>query len=140
MTTGGAIIERLQKEKYRITPARRAVIELLTSAHSPLSAPDLAAMLKKKKVRADKTTVYREIAFLLKSGIVRELQFDERSKRYEVISGQHTHHLICTSCSVVEAAVLNHDLDAVERRLKAQKKFKVQHHSLEFYGLCASCQ
>ena len=97
-------------------------------------------MLKQSLVKADKTTVYREIEFLLSLGILRELQFDERGKRYEVVSGEHTHHLICTNCNNVEAAVLDHDLDDVERRIRAQKKFRVQHHSLDFYGLCKACQ
>ena len=76
----------------------------------------------------------------MKEGFLRELQFDERSKRYEVASDEHKHHLICTGCKKVEDAVLDHDLDEVESRLKRQTTFKVERHSLEFYGLCERCQ
>lgn len=140
MSRFAAIIESVRLQKRRITPARSAVIEAFACARSPLSAHDIASSLKKSRVKADKTTVYREIEFLLDQGFLRELQFDERAKRYEVVSGEHTHHLICTNCKNVEAAVLDHDLDEVEKRLWSRNKFEVQHHSLEFYGLCRSCQ
>lgn len=140
MTSLENIIGSLKAKGHRITISRRAIVEAFTASVGPVAAADIIAMLKKKRVATDKTTVYREIEFLTKEGILREVQFDERSKRYELASGEHTHHLICTNCKKVDDAVLDHDLDDVEKRLQKQKKFKVQHHSLEFYGLCGKCQ
>ncbi len=140
MQTGEQIIGALKAKGRRMTPRRRAVITAFAEQTEPVSALVLAGILKKKKITADKTTLYREIEFLVKEHIINELRFDERSKRYELASGTHKHHLICTNCKRVDDAVLDHDLDAVEARLTKQKNFKVQHHSLEFYGLCETCQ
>ncbi len=138
--TQTGILEKLKQQGHRMTKGRTAIISAFADSGQPIAAIDIHMQLKKNGIEANKTTVYREIEFLMKEKILRKLQFDERSKRYELISDEHTHHLICTGCKKVEDAVLNHDLDEVEKRLKKQKRFKVQRHSLEFYGLCEGCQ
>ncbi len=134
------IIAALKEKGRRITAGRKAVIETFVASREPISAAEVAAIFKKNRFRTDKTTIYREIQFLVTEGVLNRLHFDERSKRYELRTDEHRHHLICTSCSKVEDAVLSHDLDEVEKKLTKQKKFKVQSHSLEFYGLCETCQ
>ena len=140
MTHAETIIALLKDRRKRITNGRRAIIEIFSTIGQPLAPVSVLALLRKKRSKMNKTTVYREIDFLHRQGILRALQFHERSKRYELASDRHTHHLICTDCQRIEDAVLDHDLDAVEKRLKTQKQFHVQHHSLEFYGLCKACQ
>ncbi len=134
------IIATLKAKGRRITAGRKAVIEAFAAAREPISATHVAAAFKQKHIQADKTTIYREIEFLVAEGVLKQLHFDERSKRYELRTDEHKHHLICTGCKKVEDAVLSHDLDDVEKKLTKQKKFKVQSHSLEFYGLCETCQ
>ena len=140
MPSAEQIIGALKGRGRRITPRRKAVIGAFAASREPISAAQVAASFKRKRIKADKTTIYREIEFLVAEGVLNQLHFDERSKRYELRTDEHKHHLICTGCSKVEDAVLNHDLDAVERSLTKQKKFKDQSHSLEFYGLCETCQ
>ncbi len=88
----------------------------------------------------NKTTMYRELDFLKKTGIVRELQLGDRLRRYEITPDDHRHHLICRNCNGVEDVVLENDLDSVEKNLRKQTKFKVEEHALTFYGTCEKCQ
>ncbi len=134
------IIDELQASGERMTVARREIIRAFTRSSSPLTARAIMDQLRKKEILANKTTVYRELQFLAKKNIVRAIQFDERNRRYELAPDEHRHHLICTNCKRIDDVVLNHDLDEVESRVRAQKKFKVERHALEFYGVCEMCQ
>ena len=85
------ILAELSKGGFRITRARRSMIEVLIGSTLPISAEGLLASLIKQKVPANKTTVYRELTFLKERKIVQEIQFlHERVKRYEVVFGIHT--------------------------------------------------
>ena len=88
----------------------------------------------------NKTTIYRELAFLKKQNIILELQFDDNTKRYEIMPANHHHHIVCVRCEKVEDVVLEKDLDAEEKVITQNKKFQILHHSLEFYGICKMCQ
>ncbi len=134
------IIGGLRTSGERMTVARREIIRAFTRSSSPLSALAILDVLKKKDIRADRTTVYRELKFLAKKNVLRAIQFDERNRRYELAPEEHRHHLICTNCKRIDDVVLSHDLDEVEQRVKDQKKFKVERHALEFYGVCEMCQ
>ncbi len=124
----------------RVTVARRAMLRVLCEAPIPVTAVHLLRALAERGVVVNKSTVYRELQFFQKKGIARAIQFDERTKRYERTPDAHKHHLICTECKKIEDVVLDHDLDQVERRLTHEKKFKLQRHALEFYGVCGECQ
>jgi len=134
------IMEELKRKGYRSSVARRAMLKALSKSHVPLSVADLQKSLAKEKMRANKTTLYRELAMLIKEKAVTELRFDDNSKRYELVSEQHHHHLVCVRCENVEDVALERELDAEEKHIARAARFKVLNHSLEFYGLCQECQ
>jgi len=135
------ILAELSKGGFRITRARRSMIEVLIGSRLPISAEGLLASLIKQKVPANKTTVYRELTFLKERRIVQEIQFlHERVKRYEVVFGSHHHHLICMGCKSVEDVELDGELEKYERDIMKSRGFKVLNHALEFMGLCEACR
>jgi len=135
-----AILKSLQQQGCRLTVVRKSIIRALLKIKTPISTLELHEKLVKAKFDMNKTTVYREIESLKEAGVIRELQFGERMKRYEIIPEDHRHHLICKRCKTVEDVVMEDDLDEIEKRLKKQTKFMVQDHALAFYGLCVKCQ
>ncbi len=132
--------EELRSRGFRITAARKTILEILSDEHKPLSAADFHELLLKRNVKSDRVTVYRELDFLEKQGIIHGVQFQDRNRRYELSSLEHHHHLICQGCKSVEDVNLKEDLEAQERTIEKQKNFKVMRHSLEFFGLCQNCQ
>lgn len=130
--------QRLENGR-RMTKARAAISALLSGARSPLSVAELLESLAKQRIRADKTTVYREIAFLEAQHVVRQIQFKDRVKRYELAHGHH-HHLVCVECGAVTDVALGGDVDALEKRITKKTGFAIQDHSLEFFGVCKECQ
>ena len=132
-------LSALKESGFRLTKARRMIFTILKKAERPLSAVELVAAMKKGGVTADKTTVYRELTFLVGQGLALAVQFGDRMKRYELRLGHH-HHLVCTECGAVVDVALKGDLDAVEKRLAKKSGFRIDDHSLEFFGLCPECR
>lgn len=140
MKTLENILVQLKTDGHRLTQIRKAILSLLIKSPKPLSSPRLQSLLLRKKMSVNKTTVYRELAFLKKQNIVRELQFRDSVKRYEIMPENHHHHIICVNCEKVEDVELKKDLDKAERMISENRNFKIINHSLEFYGLCAKCR
>lgn len=134
------ILDNLKERGYRASLARKGIMDALRTSAKPLSVSDICALLKKVKVRFNKTTVYRELAMLAKEKVVLELRFDDQGRRYEIMPEHHHHHLVCLGCEKVEEVVLEKDLDSEEKHIARAKQFNVLNHSLEFYGMCRGCQ
>lgn len=144
MNTSHSILARLKSSGYRLTEARTEIVRILLKATAPLAADEILTHLTARHLPVNKTTVYREIEFLMKQGVIEEVHFDDRKKRYELSGQEHHHHLICIQCKTVEDVALSAELAEAERRqeesLTLEKKFRVLSHCMEFFGLCAKCQ
>lgn len=139
--TYATVLRKLREMGFRETRARKALIELLLNSNQPLAISEIQDNLKKTyKIGTNKTTVYREISFLIDQQVAREVDFGDKKKRYESAIGDHHHHLVCTNCGKIEDFELKQDLQNEEQRITSEKKFKVTSHTLEFFGLCANCQ
>lgn len=123
------------------TIVHRTLLSIFANHNAPLSAADLLASLKKKKLVVNKTTVYRQLAAMQERGVIREVIFGDRTARYELNEqGSHHHHLVCLKCHTVSDVDFPDDLSRQERTIWKKKKFKVLHHSLEFFGWCNECK
>jgi len=133
------LIKDLSSKKLRITKLRKFLLQILLKNKEPLSVEDLISSLSKHKINVHKTSVYRQLDVLKKVEIIREIQFGENKKRYEIFSDNHHHHLVCNDCGKIEDIESDKDLDILESKIIKEKKFKVTSHLLEFFGLCAKC-
>lgn len=134
------ILSNLRTNGHRITIVREKIIEIFLTLSQPVTVPDIIKTLSRKNIRVNKTTVYREIDFLLSQSIIKQIQFGEDKKRYESAYGDHHHHLVCTGCDSIVDINLEQDLDREIQSIKKRKNFLVTDHALEFYGLCANCR
>lgn len=134
------ILAILKEKGYRFARIRKAILDLLVKSPHPLSSPDIQQLLSKKKIDANKTTVYRQLAFLKEQNLIRELQFKDNAKRYEIVTKNHHHHIVCVDCGHIEDVEAEKDLYYLEKKIAQEKKFKVENHSLEFFGICQKCQ
>ena len=133
-------ITKLREEGFRITKVRRAILEIFAAHAHPLSALELIATLKERDLPVNKTTVYRELDFLLENKVISELDLLDGMKRYELLhAGHHHHHIVCTRCKKIQCIEMNNDLDDLERSIQRRYRFKVSAHVLEFFGICSVC-
>lgn len=137
MNSEQLILDELKRRGLRQSRIRKILVNIFTNSSQPISAVDL---LEKNKVSANKTTIYRELYTLVSQKILREIDFGDGIKRYELSGDTHHHHLICTNCKKIEDVDLKTDLDKEEQRVEKETGFKIKSHSLEFFGLCKNCQ
>lgn len=123
---------------FKKTPARTSIIEFLSNSKTPVDVEQIINYLRSKKLATNKVTVYRTMDFLYKNGIVERFEFGEGKFRYEIKKNHH-HHLICTNCGRIED-IEGEYLEKLEKDIFKNSKFKVMSHSLEFFGICKSCQ
>ena len=133
------ILIGLQRKGFKLTKARTRIVELFLQAESPLAVPFIVETLNNEGLEVNKTTVYREIDFLLQQNLLRTVDLRERGKRYEFEGQAHHHHLICINCKKMEDFESINDLREIEKRIGQEHGFTVMQHSLEFYGLCRAC-
>ena len=140
MASLDTVISNIKKEGFRLTRARKAIINIFYSSNIPQTAEEINVFLKRKGIMVDKVTIYRELDFLKDRKIIREVNFREGAKRFEILPKQHHHHLVCLNCNRIEEFEMKNDLSQTEKRIAATKNFKVADHMLEFFGYCAKCQ
>lgn len=129
------------KNKLRGCRQTKTRTEILASlqAGQPLAARDIQERLSRKKILVNKTTIYRELDFLLSKKVISEVIFRDGRKRYELAAAEHGHHVVCLACHKIERIPLANDLAVQEKMIARQLNFKITAHSLEFYGLCRDC-
>lgn len=135
-----SIISYLKTRGARLTPARKAMITLLANSQHPLAADDLRVALESQGITVNKTTIYRELDFLLENEVIRSVQFHDAKKHYEIAQGAHHHHVRCVKCERVEDVHVDHQAESMEKQIAKEHNFKILNHSLEFFGLCPKCQ
>ena len=127
----------LKKQGYRVTKPRQEILNVLAS--HPVTAQEIYDTLQKKYIHVDLVSIYRSLELFTKLKLVHVIEFGENKKRYELADeNNHHHHLVCNDCGNVEDITL--DENKFTKELKINSQFKIDHHHLEFFGLCANCQ
>ncbi|MBI2033301.1 MAG: transcriptional repressor [Candidatus Levybacteria bacterium] len=123
---------------FKKTKGRDAVIKILQSEDAPVDAAHIYEHLVKKHVSINQATLYRILDFFTDQGMIDRFEFQEGKQRFEIVRGDH-HHLICEMCGCIED-IEDCNIKDLEKDITKKKKFLVKRHSLEFYGVCQSCQ
>ncbi|MBX2834872.1 MAG: transcriptional repressor [Micavibrio sp.] len=123
----------------RVTPPRKAVLEIVAAATKPMSAYDILEALGEKFDKPKPPTAYRALEFLSQHGFIHRI---ESLNAYVSCSENHKHHgsqfMICKSCGRVDEIHLCHMPDALQKAAKA-KGFSASAWNVEISGLCATC-
>ena len=125
--------------QQRATRQRAAVVDVLARAKGFRSAQELHEDLRSTGASVGLTTVYRHLQALADAGAVDVLRSDDGEARYRACpTEEHHHHLVCRGCgrSVEVAAPV---VEAWAAEVAAAHGFQDVSHSVEVFGLCASC-
>lgn len=131
------VVESLKNNGLSVTRPRVAVLEYLKKHHGPFSAEEIHQNIGKDL--CDQATIYRCLSQFESNNLIKKCFFGDELVRYEINDPKHHHHhLICKNCKKVEKLKFCF-LKEVEKML-AEKGFSDLEHSLEFFGICPSCQ
>lgn len=134
-----AITELLKSKGEKITPARKAILEVLGNSSQLLSVAEIYEELRNNKINVNYSTVYRNLDVLNKNNVVEKITFPEGTKYKLQVEGQHLHHLICKSCH--QTQVLPYcPFQELEDIIRAKTNFLPLEHKFEIYGYCEDCR
>lgn len=131
--------DELRGFQIKATPARVAVLGFLESAKEPADVNTILNYLEKNNLNVDPATIFRMMNLFVQKGIAHQVQFQESKTRYELLTKEDHHHLICNKCGSIED-ISDNFMSEFEEEITRKKKFLVKSHSLEFFGLCKNCQ
>lgn len=131
--------DELNEVELRATPARMALMQLLETTDRPVDVQTMIDFLEKKGIKADPATVFRIVNMFTEKGLTKQIQLQEGKARYELAAQADHHHLVCTKCGDIQD-ISDCNIGALEKDIEKKKGFSVVSHSLEFFGICKSCQ
>lgn len=136
--------EKLKATGFKITPQRRAIIEvLIENQDEHLSSEEIYDKVRVNCPEIGLATVYRTMQLLDDINGVSKLNLDDGCIRYEInIAGDdshHHHHLICKECGAI-IEVMEDLLEDIESKVETTYNFRIKDHDLKFYGICKDCQ
>lgn len=124
----------------RMTKQRQAVLDELTRVSDFRSAQQIFEDLHSQGQRVGLATVYRSLQGLAEDGRVDTLRSSEGEVLYRsCASERHHHHLVCRECGFTEE-IEQSQIESWVSAVAADHGFSDVEHSLELFGLCASCR
>ncbi|GAB4482993.1 MAG: Fur family transcriptional regulator [Anaerolineae bacterium] len=134
-----AALQRIREAGYKITGARRVVLEVLHEQGGHLTSAEVLEHVEARDPAISRASVFRALELLTSLAIIRPTFLEPRTPTYVLMSAEgHHSHIICTRCSrVIE--LTNCYLDEIVPQLQALYGMQLTGHLVEFYGICAAC-
>jgi Fe2+ or Zn2+ uptake regulation protein len=137
-----AHLRALERQGYRATPQRRAILQsLLSTGRVNVPAEDVCRRARALCPTVNLATTYRTLELLGRLGIVRRLTYGD-GRAVFCANPQPHYHGTCLHCGAVVDLPQGRVAEVLAREQSGltDPAFGVVSHRLEFYGYCASCR
>ncbi len=129
----------LQENGYRLTEARRAVVETVQDSTHALTPLQVFDMARKKYPALGLVSVYRTLEKLEELHLIQRVHQPHGCQAFISAGSGHQHLLLCQNCGQVEFFE-GDDLEALTNAIAQRTGYQIQEHWLQLFGLCRNCQ
>jgi len=136
MDTVAHICVQLKARGRRVTPQRRAIIQVLLGNHSHPTADQVLSRVRCAMPDLSPATVYNTLHELVEMSALWELDLGLGERRYEITRPDHA-HLVCLECGRVEDVPC--DLESLALPPGHTHGFQVVDCNVIFHGYCPAC-
>jgi Fur family transcriptional regulator, ferric uptake regulator len=132
-------LTQLQENGYRLTEARRAVVETIQKSTRALTPVEVFDMARKKYRGLGLVSVYRTLEKLEELNLVQRVHQPQGCQAFIAESSGHEHLLLCQNCGQV-TFFEGDDLDSLIKKISNKTGYLIREHWLQLFGLCQACQ
>ncbi len=129
----------LHDNGYRLTAARRAVVETVARSTRALTPVQVYDAARKRYRSLGLVSVYRTLERLEELQLVQRVHQPEGCQAFISAAHGHQHMLLCQRCGRV-TFFEGDDLHKLIASLSARTGYEIHEHWLQLFGLCEACQ
>ena len=127
-----------QEVDLRKTKQRKKLLDIFRSIRKPLTADQILRQCQNECPNMALTTVYRNLDRLIELGYVTRAVYSDGTARFASATDSHKHMLTCRICHA-QVSIDNCPISMSEEMLSQQTGYTIEHHYLEFFGICPGC-
>lgn len=137
--TSNLWLTQLQDNGYRLTGARRAVVETIQHSSRALTPVEVFDQARKKYPALGLVSVYRTLEKLEELHIIQRVHQPQGCQAFIAASHGHEHLLLCQNCGQV-TFFEGDDLEALIASISNKTGYQIREHWLQLFGVCQACQ
>jgi Fur family transcriptional regulator, ferric uptake regulator len=132
-------LTQLQENGYRLTEARRVVVDVIQKSRQALTPVQVFDRARKKYKELGLVSVYRTLEKLEELRLVQRVHQPHGCQAFITAGMGHQHLLLCQECG--EATLFEgDDLDGLIKSIARKTGYQIKEHWLQLFGLCENCK
>lgn len=132
-------LTQLNEQGYRLTEARRAVVETMAKSTQALTPIEVYDMARENHPFLGLVTVYRTLEALEKQGLIQRVHQPQGCQAFITAPVGHSHLLLCKQCGQA-ISFEGDDLENLIQSIASRTGYQVTEHWLQLFGLCPNCK
>lgn len=137
------VLATLRERGCRVTPQRETLLDLFFNLPEGehVSVEEVHEKLTEQGSDVSLATTYRTLKLFVSMGVIRELDFAEDHKHYELIRDSESphHHIICVDCGKT-AEFESPEVIQLAERIAKEKNLKLIDVQLKIYADCLTAE